>query len=84
MDEQKIRELLQQTRRFKKLADKYEDEKIADINQAIWDCILDILQIDSDRESYFEIFAEYEINHYDVETAINKIKVLKIVDIGNK
>lgn len=77
MEDQKIKDLLQQTRRFKKLADKYEDEKIADINQAIWECMLDILQIDYDRESYFEIFAEYEINHIDGETVINKIKLMK-------
>lgn len=76
LQEQEIKDLLQQTRRFKKLAETHEDERIADINQSIWSCIADILQVE-DREQYYEVFAEYEVNHIDIEAAISKVKMLK-------
>jgi len=74
--EQEVRDLLRQTRRFKKLAETHEDERIVDINESIWNCIIDILQAD-DKERCYEIFAAYEVNHYDIDTTIGKLKSLK-------
>lgn len=80
MNEAKIKELLQQTKGFKNLADEHEDESILDINHAIWDNILNELGVEDDldvREDYYEVFADYEFGQIDDDTVINRIKLMK-------
>jgi len=59
-----------------KLINKHEEESLEDVKHSIYDTILNTIEIENEfdaRESYYELFFEYEIGLIDREKLIGKI-----------
>lgn len=80
VNENKIRKLLDQTAEFIALADEHEDEGMLDINHNIYDKILDELGVEgefSQRDEYYEVFAEHHFGMIDNDQVLSKIKSMR-------